>query len=89
MNLRIGTWNLDNKPLTGRRLELRRLEECDVWLLTEVKPGSQVSGFHIHTSQSVMSLGQHWAAVLSREALDSLLPGLSDHDAYVIEVTPE
>lgn len=71
--MRIGTWNLENKPLTGRSLELLRQQYCDVWLLTEVPPDTQVPGFHVHVSQSVMELcGQHWAGVLGREPLEKL-----------------
>lgn len=75
--MRIGTWNLDNRLLTEEHRDILVGEWCDVWLLTElnskaVDPDGRIAGFHCHLSLGVMGRKQHWAAVLSREALTSL-----------------
>ena len=76
--MRIGTWNLGNKPLTNARRDLLLGQLCDVWLLTEVRPQwevpkGEIAGFYCHLSAGVMApCGQHWATVLSRQPLSPL-----------------
>ncbi len=73
--MRVGTWNLDNRRLTEKHLNLIRRQRCDVWLLTELNPRNsldsdgKLDGFHCHVSDGVMARGQRWAAVLSVEPL--------------------
>lgn len=71
--MRIGTWNLEGK-WSDRHRDILVAQNCDVWLLTEVRKDSQVEGYHRHLSVGVMARGRHWAGILSRDPLI----GLSD-----------
>ena len=58
-NMRIGTWNLNAKPLVNQHLELILGADCDIWLLTELKPQeldteNKVADFFCHRSAGVM-----------------------------------
>ena len=71
--MRIGTWNLALRWSEQHRQLLLR-QKCDVWLLTEVspralQPRNMIAEFRCHLSTQVMDRKQHWAAVLSREAM--------------------
>jgi len=78
--MRIGTWNLNLQWGNKHRDLLQRKqcgEQCDVWLLTEVNPKAvspqgMIAGYHCHLSSGVMARNQHWAAVLSLQALTPL-----------------
>jgi hypothetical protein len=71
IEMRIGTWNVENRLMTKKHRELLGDQQCDVWLLTEIhrswadEPGTKVLHFHSHLSKEVMGRKQHWAAVLS------------------------
>ena len=85
--MRIGTWNLQGRWEDGdypgsraKRIELLENQNCDVWLLTEVSPKAvspekMIAGFHCHHSEGRMNdkgSKQYWAAVLSRDAMESV-----------------
>lgn len=70
--VRIGTWNLGNRPRRISHSDFLLEQHCDVWLLTEVNSewfdplGTRVLDFHAHRSIGEMSPGQFYAAVLSK-----------------------
>ena len=77
--MRIGTWNVDNQPLTVDRKNMLINQGCNIWLLTEVKPtwiGSDGSifGFYCHHSEGVMGPNQYWAAILSDKPFEQIRP---------------
>lgn len=86
--MRIGTWNLDCRLPTDAHVAILRDQECDIWLLTEVKPRwvaseGRVCELYCHLSTCVMARGQHWAAVLGRKPL---LPKRDPHPASAFAV---
>ena len=79
--MRIGTWNVANRPWTDGHRDLIAGQNCDVWLLTEMNsrwlgPCNNLNGlpqFRCHPSSEVMSRQQHWAVILSRYPFDECL----------------
>jgi hypothetical protein len=70
--MRIGTWNLDGRPLSMRHRKLLVELKCDVWLLTELSPCALKSNrpaelSFCHVSSHQMARGQYHAGVLSNE----------------------
>lgn len=69
--VRVGTWNL-----AGRwgpdHLELLLAQDCDVWLLTEVRADVSLPGFESHLTAARMTGRRHWAGVYSRTPLRPL-----------------
>ena len=70
--VRIGTWNLAGRWSDEHRT-LILTADCDVWLLTEV------------SERIAVSAGLD--ALASRISVEREGKRLSDHDAYVVEVT--
>lgn len=70
--MRVGTWNLEGR-WSRDHLELLTAQECDVWLLTEVRGDSSLPGFVSHLTSARMGERKHWAGVFSRTQL-TLLP---------------
>jgi hypothetical protein len=77
--MRVGTWNLEGRWTANHQRLLEQLE-CDLWLLTEVRVGTDLSGYTSHTTAELMSDTKHWAAVLSRSESD-LVPLPDPHPA--------
>ena len=69
--MRIGTWNLDGR-WTERHEALLLAQECDVWLLTEVRDDVALPGFTRHLSTLPMLPGKAFSAVLSARGLEPL-----------------
>jgi hypothetical protein len=69
--MRIGTWNLD-AGWTRRHAAVLSDADCDVWLVTEMVDGVSLPGYAVHFCAARMSPGQHYAAVLSRLAMEPL-----------------
>ncbi len=69
--MRIGTWNLDGR-WAPRHRDLLLKQDCDVWLLTEVKADVQLDGYHVYLTAEVMDRRRRWAGVLSRWPLTHL-----------------
>ncbi len=72
--MRIGTWNIANRPWNEHHRELLRKQKCNVWLLTEINPkvvsrDRTIEGFNCHLSRDVMECNQYWAAILSDQPL--------------------
>lgn len=65
-HLRIGTWNLDARWDDRHRAFVDRLD-CDVLLLTEVRPGVEISGMVGHHTKHRMARGQSWAAIFAAD----------------------
>ena len=66
--MRVGTWTLAGR-WSDAHATLLREAECDVWLLTEVRDGTELSGHHLHTTLVPMVEGRRWAAVASTRPL--------------------
>jgi hypothetical protein len=66
--LSIGTWNLEGKSGPDHR-NLLASQNCDIWLLTEVKPDVAVNGHLPCLSTCFMALTKHWASILSRRPM--------------------
>jgi hypothetical protein len=71
-NMRIGTWNLAARWTSHAAALIAA--DCDVWLLTEVRPDVHIDGFEAVWSPGLMTPGQHYAAVFSRLPLTALEP---------------
>ena len=87
--MRIGTWNVDNQPLTVDRMNLLINQGCNIWLLTEVKPtwiGSdgRMFGFHCHHTKAAMGPNQYWATILSDKPFDRILDDPHPASAAVV-----
>lgn len=67
--MRIGTWNLDGRWGHEHRSFLDQ-QDCDVWLLTEVRVDVQLEGYRRVVTDARMSQGRHWSAILSRGGLE-------------------
>ena len=81
--MRIGTWNVENRLMTGRHRDLLLGQKCDVWLLTElnrkwVDGDGKIFDFHCHLSAGIQGRikgsNQLLAAVLCLQAFDRRLP---------------
>ena len=68
--MRIGTWNLEGK-WSPDHLALLTRQNCDVWLLTEVRAEVAIPGMQGHRTADFMDPGRSWAAILS--TLDATL----------------
>ena len=69
--MRIGTWNLAGRWGKPQH-QLLQQQDCDVWLLTEVRADVTVQGYHRHLTTAHMTEGRHWAGVYSRSPLQAL-----------------
>lgn len=69
--MRVGTWNLEGR-WSQDHLGLLAAQECDVWLLTEVRDDTSVPGFGSHLTAARMGERKHWAGVFSRSPIDPL-----------------
>lgn len=74
--MRIGTWNLNTK-WTKAHQEYLGLQQCDVWLQTEVNAkardaSGRTAKYHRRLSTATMARGQHYAAILSLSPLNPL-----------------
>ncbi|WP_342372592.1 hypothetical protein PCC79_17135 [Propioniciclava soli] len=69
--MRVGTWNLEGR-WSQDHLALLAAQECDVWLLTEVRDDTSLPGFESHLTTAKMSERKHWAAVFSRSQIQPL-----------------
>ncbi len=69
--MRVGTWNLAGRwsPQHG---ELLLAQECDVWLLTEVRADVSLPGFASHLTAAEMAPRRHWAGIYSRTTFQPL-----------------
>src|SRR5947209_2276805 len=68
---RIGTWNLEGR-WDSRHRDLLRRQECDVWLLTEVRSETQLRDYHVHLASAAKDCDIRWAGILSRESQQPL-----------------
>jgi hypothetical protein len=66
--MRVGTWNLAGR-WSPHHLELLLAQECDVWLLTEVRADVSLAGFESHLTAAKMAPRRHWAGIYSRTTL--------------------
>lgn len=69
--MRVGTWNLEGR-WSPDHLELLAAQECDVWLLTEVRHETSLPGFECHLTTAKMGDAKSWAGVFSRRPLQPL-----------------
>ena len=69
--VRVGTWNLEGRWSEAHR-ELLAAQECDVWLLTEVRDDTSLPGFGSHFTVARMGERRHWAGVFSRSRIEPL-----------------
>lgn len=69
--MRVGTWNLAGRWSPAHR-GLLTVQDCDVWLLTEVRDDVDLPGYQLHLTAGEMAHGRHWAGVFSRSALTAL-----------------
>jgi hypothetical protein len=65
-------------------LELLLAQECDVWLLTEVRADMSLPGFESHVTDAKMAPRRHWAGVYSRT---TIRPLADPHPASAAAVT--
>ena len=66
--MRVATWNLEGKWSSDHERVLMDLE-CDVWLLTEVRPEATLPGYGQHLSSARMAPHKHWAGLLARQEM--------------------
>jgi hypothetical protein len=69
--VRIGTWNLEGR-WSGDHVALLLGQECDVWLLTEVRTDARLPGFESRRTTTRMGDRTHWAGIFSRSPLQPL-----------------
>jgi len=69
--VRIGTWNLAGR-WSPQHLELLGAQECDVWLLTEVRTDVSLPGYESHVTVGTMATGRHWAGIFCRGQLEPM-----------------
>lgn len=69
--VRIGTWNLAGRWSPAHR-DLLAAQDCDVWLLTEVRIDIDLPGYNAHLTKAQMAPGRRWAGVFSRSALTAM-----------------
>lgn len=69
--MRIGTWNLEGRWSSDHAQVLADLD-CDLWLLTEVRPRVVLEGYHQHLTAALMDDARHWAGVLARLPIERL-----------------
>lgn len=63
--VRIGTWNLASRWSPAHR-ELLTGQDCELWLLTEVRDDVDLPGYYGHLAVGEMAPGRRWAGVFSR-----------------------
>lgn len=64
-SMRIGTWNVAGR-WTDEHAALMLVQDCDVWLVTEVSHRLDLQGFTLHRTQADITKCRAWAGVLSR-----------------------
>ena len=69
--VRVGTWNLEGRWSVDH-VGLLLAQDCDVWLLTEVRTQARLPGFGSQLTTARMGDHKHWAGVFSRVPLQSL-----------------
>lgn len=69
--VRIGTWNLAGR-WSPAHLDLLIAQNCEVWLLTEVRADTTLPGYRSHVTTAEMARRRHWASVFSRSPLTPL-----------------
>ena len=69
--VRIGTWNLAGR-WSPAHVDVLVAQDCDVWLLTEVRADTALPGYHPHVTTAQMARRRHWAGVFSRSPLTPL-----------------
>ena len=69
--MRVGTWNLEGR-WSQDHLALLAAQNCDVWLVTEVRDDTFVPGFESHLTSDKMGDGKAWAGVFSCSPLQPL-----------------
>ena len=69
--MRIGTWNLAGR-WSPAHLELLTAQDCDTWLLTEVRDDVDIAGFHAHLTEGRVVGRRRWAGVFSRSPLTAM-----------------
>lgn len=69
--VRIGTWNLAGR-WSSAHVDLLAAQDCDVWLLTEVRADTALPGYCPHVTRAQTARGRHWAGVFSRSPLTPL-----------------
>jgi hypothetical protein len=69
--VRIGTWNLAGR-WSEQHLEVLLDQDCDVWLLTEVRSDVSLPGYHSHATLGTMATRRHWAGIFSRAELQPI-----------------
>lgn len=69
--MRIGTWNLEGRWSTDHARVLADLD-CDLWLLTEVRPRVVLEGYDQHLTAALMDDVRHWAGILARLPIERL-----------------
>jgi len=85
--VRIGTWNLAGR-WSPAHLDVLVAQDCDVWLLTEVRADTALPGYHSHVTTAQMARRRHWAGVFSRSPLTPLPdPHVASAAAVVADVT--
>ena len=70
--MRIGTWNLAGRVWLPAHRELLTVQDCDVWLLTEVRADVGLPGYQAHLTAGEMAPGRRWAGVFTQSALTAL-----------------
>lgn len=63
--MRIGTWGLAGR-WSSEHAEVLADLDCDVWLLSQVRPRVTAEGYHQHLSAGLMGGTNHWAGILAR-----------------------
>ena len=53
--MRIGTWNLAGRVWLPAHRELLTVQDCDVWLLTEVRADVDLPGYQAHLTAGEMA----------------------------------
>jgi len=69
--VRIGTWNLAGR-WSPAHLALLTAQDCDVWLLTEVRDDVDVPGYWVHLAAGEMARGRRWVGIFSRSPITPL-----------------
>jgi hypothetical protein len=69
--VRVGTWNLDGR-WNANHVELLLAQECDVWLLTEIREHARLPGFESYLTTGMMGPRKHWAGIFSQFTIQPL-----------------
>jgi len=94
IRMNIGTWNMEGRGGVEQTNFLLD-EECDVLLLTEVKEGWSLPGYHLTLGKADMAPGKRWAVVASKDPLVQAETGhpasaaaIVDGATYVSSILP-